>query len=168
MEFPTTLDKLPVPKFPLVGAWGKQKISSQAGPAGVAQQFVDAYGIQHEIGISRHTVGPGPNGYRFAWDLKFYTHPGMRRALPIEIYETVGKRGKHAPGLTHEELAELVDRMHAMTADERLWMNFFTLGNHDNGLPSAKAALNFLRDMGSSWKYAKDRLPAEATKHQPA
>ena len=128
---------------------------------------MDAYGIQHEIHIGRHTVGPGLNGYRFAWDLKFYTHPGMRRYLPIEIYDK-GKHRKSDPGLTHEELAELVDRLHAMTADERLWMVFFGYGNHENGFPSAKTALLFLRDLGSSWKYAKDRLPAEATKHQPA
>jgi hypothetical protein len=32
--YPTTVRELPVVKYPLVGAWGSQKISSKAGPHG--------------------------------------------------------------------------------------------------------------------------------------
>lgn len=151
-QYPTLIRSIPVEKYPLVGAWGKQRISSKAGPDGVAQMFVER-GLQHELGISRYTVGPSPRGYKFAWELQFYTHPGLRRSIPI-------------PG-DGKLLAELVDRIHALTANENLWAQFHAFGLHPDGFGDAKKALRFLRDYGIPWKYAKSHLPKEATQYQP-
>jgi hypothetical protein len=168
--YPTSVQHLPVAKYPIVGAWGKQQISSKAWPGGVDQQFVDTYGRQNELGLKRQTLGPDPKhgGYLFGWELTFYTHPGHRRRIPVEIYEPGHRKmPKNAPGLTIDELKDLVDRMHGMTSDERLWMAFHTYGMHkDSGFQNAKQAYIYLKDMGLPWAYAQRNLPKEATEHQ--
>jgi len=165
---PTTRRELPIDrKYPLVGAWGKQKISSKATTHGVDQMFADAYGRQHELGLHAHNVGQDPSGkWRFGWELQFYTHPGMRRSIAIEIYEK-GRKKKDDPGLTLAEVSELVDRLHAMSSNERLWMAFHTYGLNHGGFQTAKQALLYLRDLGLPWDYAVKSLPKEATEHQP-
>jgi hypothetical protein len=155
-SFPTEVSAVPVSEFPLIGAWGKQRISSKAGPHGVEQMYVDSYGRQHELGLNRETLAHGPGGHKFHWTLHFYTHPGLRRQIPVDIEHLDKTKAKSLVAF-----GELVDRLHSLAADPRAWMQFHGFGLHPGGFPTAKKALDYLRDHGSSWKYAKDRIPPE-------
>jgi hypothetical protein len=156
--YPTQLSELPVSGLPLIGAWGKQRISSKAGPQGVDQMYVDSYGRQHEMGIKRHTVGQDPGGkWNYGWELSFYTHPGLRRRLPIDV-EHLGKTKAKALAA----IGDLVERMHSLAASPTDWMRFHGMGLHQDGFPNARVALDYLQENSLPWKYAKDRIPAEA------
>lgn len=149
--YPTIIREIPIQEYPLVGAWGKQKISSKAGPHGVEQMYVNVYGIQHEHGIRRFTIGQGPQGrYLFGWTLDFYTHPGLRNSIPL-------------PGKT-KILVQFVDYLHGLTVNERSWMAYHTFGVHPDGFGDWKGALRSLRRIGIPWEYAVRHLPKEAFK----
>lgn len=141
-------------KYPILMGERDQP-SSKAGPGGVDQQFIDR-GLQKELGLHRRTERGGPP-WRYGWVLSFYTHPGIRREVPVET----------------RVLPELVDYLHALAVgvapptdlsrrnDD--WVRFHTLGLGGH-FGTGKEALKYLKDRHLPWALVEKNIPAYGIK----
>jgi hypothetical protein len=122
----------------------KDQPSSKLDASGLSQQFIDRR-LQKEIVLSRSTLGQDSSGaWAFGWTLTFYTHPGMRREIPVRP----------------RDLETLADYIHALAVgvapmdrlDQRLadWCVFHTFGFGGLFVDSSDV-LRYLKENAFPW-----------------